>query len=172
MNPRRFALVGGIVMLVMGVLALMPSLSQVNDQLPPLTLNTSYGLFLGIIPMNIINKLALIVFGLAGIGATLSATRSLPRSILFSKAVAYVMGAGAILGLIPATQLFFGYWPLYGADVALHAIFAAMGAYFGFMLTAKAKQANEAKFGKDDGMIDLEMRREANKKAHDPRKSA
>ena len=141
MQPKKFARIGGTVMLILGLLALIPSLSStITDDLPALRLETSYGWFLGLFAMNIINKLALIAFGILGIAAASSTTRSLPMSINFSRLVFYVMGAGAILGLIPATQTFFGYWPLFGGEVLVHAIFAGLGAYAGYSLTQKASR--------------------------------
>jgi hypothetical protein len=138
MHPRRYALIGGIIMLAMGVISLIPSLSQMPADLPFLKLDLSYGLFLDLFPMNIVNKVALIVFGLLGIFASRATNTSLPASIRFSRLVFFVMGAGAILGAIPQTQTFFGYWPLFGAEVWVHGIFAVLGAYFGYALPMKA----------------------------------
>lgn len=140
MHPRRFALVGGIVMLLLGLLSLVPSLQGSALELPVLRLETSYGLFLGLFPMNILNKLALIGFGVWGIAASRMKYRELPASITYSRAVFYVMGALAVLGLIPQTNTLFGYWPLFGAEVALHAVFAVVGAYFGYALSAKVPE--------------------------------
>lgn len=138
MHPRRFAMVGGAIMLLIGIAAFIPAFSTYStDLLRPLELNTSHGLFLGFLPMNIINKLALVVFGIAGIWASSGDTVSLPRSISWARAVAIVMGLGAVLGLIPATSTFFGYWPLYGYEVVVHAAFALLGGYFGYALTSK-----------------------------------
>ena len=137
MHPRRFALIGGIVMLAMGIISLIPSLKGSADSLPFLNLETSYGLFLGIFPMNIVNKVALIVFGLLGIQASNAKFTSLPMSTHYSRLVFYVMGALAILGMIPQTNTLFGYWPLFGGEVLGHAAFALFGAYFGFMLSSK-----------------------------------
>ena len=137
MGAKKFALIGCIAMLAMGVISLIPNYVGYNDMLPVLKLNESYGLFWGYFPMNIVNKIALIAFGLAGITAASLSGNSLPRSILFSRVVFFVMGAGAILGLIPETSTFFGYWPLFGGEVYLHAAFAVMGAYFGFALSYK-----------------------------------
>ncbi len=135
MNPRGFARYGGIVMLVLGLLSLaMPGSAET---LPLLKLNTSYGDFLGFLPMNIINKVALLVFGVAGIYVSRLPGNSLPRSILWSRVVFVVMGVAAILGIIPQTRTFFGYWPLFGGDALAHAVFAVMGGYFGFVLTSK-----------------------------------
>lgn len=138
MHPRSYALFGGILMLLMGVASLIPSLSQLPPDYPIMQVTANYGLFLGIFPMNIINKVALIVFGLAGIMASRAPNTSLPASIRFSRLVLFVMGAAAVLGLIPQTRTFFGYWPLFGAEVAVHAFFAVLGAYFGYALPMKA----------------------------------
>jgi len=148
MHPKKYALIGGILMLVMGLLALVPSLYEnyaANVNLPPLALNTSYGLFLGIFPMNILNKIALIIFGIAGIAAANAPTTNLPKSILWSRAVFVIMGAAAILGAIPQTSTLNGYWPLFNAEVWTHGLFALLGAYFGFALTTAASRENDRK---------------------------
>lgn len=137
MHPRAFALYGGIFMLVFGLVALIPSMVGSAASLPPLDLEASYGLFLGTFPMNIVNKLALIAFGAAGIFASRVPGRELPASILWSRIVLVVMGVGAILGLFPQTNTFFGYWPLFGNEVGFHALFAVLGGYFGFALSSK-----------------------------------
>ncbi|MBS1960441.1 MAG: DUF4383 domain-containing protein [Bdellovibrionales bacterium] len=147
MQPRKFALVSGIVMLLMGVLSLIPTLSTdpFTSELPLLDVNTSYGLFLGLFPMNIFNKVALIVFGLIGISAASGEQTSLPRSILYAKAVFFVMGALAILGMIPATNTLGGRWPLFAGTMWEHLVFALVGGYFGFTLPRKASTNVEVK---------------------------
>ncbi len=138
MNPRRFSLYGGLFFLVVGVLALIPSLSnEMTAHLPYIYVQKSYGVFLNMFPMNIFNKVALIGFGLAGLFVNRDSAVSLPESISFSRWVAYLSGALTILGLFPATNTLFGYWPLFGADAAFHGAMAVVGAYFGFALSAK-----------------------------------
>ena len=137
MHPRMYALIGGIVMLAVGVLSLIPSLVGTQATLPALNLDTSYGLFLNLFPMNIVNKVALILFGAAGIYASQASGRSLPMSILWSRVVFVVMGLAAIAGLFEATNTVYGYWPLFGNEVWAHGVFALLGAYFGFTLTSK-----------------------------------
>jgi hypothetical protein len=137
MHPRVYALIGGIVMLAVGVLSLIPSLVGTQATLPALTLDTSYGLFLNLFPMNIVNKVVLILFGAAGIYASRASGRSLPMSILWSRVVFVVMGIAAIAGLFETTDTVYGYWPLFGNEVWAHGIFALLGAYFGFTLTSK-----------------------------------
>jgi hypothetical protein len=142
MNPRKFALYGGAIMLLIGVVSLIPAVAGSTLGLPVLRLETSYGLFLGLFPMNIINKIVLILFGVLGLAAANSKFRSLPLSILFSRAVLVVMGAAAVLGLFPDVNTMRGYWPLFGGEVWLHAAFAILGGYFGYALTSQVpKQA-------------------------------
>jgi hypothetical protein len=143
MHPKRFALIGGILMLALGVLALIPSLNQANANLPLLNVETSYGLFLGFFAMNIFNKVALIVFGIAGIAAANAPTTNLPKSILWSRVVFFVMGIAAVLGAIPQTNTLYGYWPLFGNTVLEHGLFALVGAYFGFVLPIEARRIND-----------------------------
>jgi len=140
MHPRKFALIGGIVMLAAGLLALVaPGARAFN--LPNLIVESSYGMFLGIFPMNIYNKLALILFGAAGIFSAYRPTTSLPASIKWARWVFGVMGVAAILGLFTGTNTLYGYWPLFGAEVWLHGVAAVLGAYFGFVLPSRAARA-------------------------------
>lgn len=145
MDPRKFALYGGIIMLAMGAISLVPSYVGYSDGLPLLNLDVSYGMFLGYFPMNIVNKVALMAFGLAGIIVSNLKFNALPRSVTFSRLVFYVMGAAAILGMIHQTSTFFGYWPLFGGEVIAHAAFAVVGAYFGFALSYKVHKEIQSK---------------------------
>lgn len=140
MMPRKFALYGGAVMLLIGVISLFPALAGPTAGLPVLSLEASYGMFLGLIPMNVINKLVLIAFGIAGIAAADSKFRSLPLSILWARVVMVVMAIGAVLGLFPQTNTFFGYWPLFGGDIWFHALFAILGGYFGYALSSRVPE--------------------------------
>lgn len=135
MNIRRFALFSGIAMLVMGILSFIPALSQSAATLPTLKLETSYGMFWGIFPMNIVNKLALIGFGVAGVLAARAALIS--AAVNFSRTVAIVMGAFAIFGFIPTLSTLFGYAPLFGGEIVTHAFFATLGAYFGYAVNVR-----------------------------------
>jgi hypothetical protein len=142
MDPRKFALVGGIFMLVVGVVAFI--IPGSIDTLPILKNEYSYGLFLGLFPMNVFNKILLILFGLGGIAAASAKYTALPASIRFSRVLMVVMGIGAILGAIPQTNTLFGYWPLFGNEVLAHGLFAIVGAYFGFALSSRVPRINSS----------------------------
>ena len=145
MHPRRFSLIAGIVMIAIAVLSFVPGLNEFPVGLPALKLETSYGFFLGLFAMNILNKIALLLFGMAGILAATAKNRSLPASVNHAKWVFFGMGIAAILGMIPATNTFFGYWPLFGNEAIMHGVFAAFGAYFGYRMPVVAQERLEAR---------------------------
>ncbi len=136
MNAKRFALISGLLYVVIGLLSFLPSLSTLPTTLPRLRLEASYGLFLGVFPQNVINKVALTAFGLAGLIAYQSGIR---HSLTYARAVFLVMGLAAVLGAFPLTNTFFGFWPLWGYEALLHGANALLGGYFGFATTAKAE---------------------------------
>lgn len=140
MFPRRFALIIGIFMLAVGAISLMPNMVGSAQGLPLLKNENSYGLFLGLFPMNIFNKIEMIVLGLGGIMAASSRFTSLPASIHFSRILFFATGLLAILGLFPQTNTLNGYWPLFGNAVWLHAALAVLGCYFGYALSAKVPE--------------------------------
>lgn len=135
MHPREFAFYGGIVMVVVALLAMVAPGSAA--MLPPLNLETSYGLFLGLIPMNIVNKLAILLFGVAGIVCSRVPNRELPTSIWYARVTMVAMAVLAVLGLFPQTDTLGGYWPLFGNNVGLYALVAVISGYFGFALSSK-----------------------------------
>ena len=127
-------------MVIVGALAFVPALNEAPMGLPVLNLDTSYGLFLGFFPMNVLNKSALILLGMLGILAASRESVSLPMSIRYSRIVFYVLAVLAILGIFPQTNTLFGYWPLFGNEVWSHGIIALIAAYFGFSLSSKAAE--------------------------------
>ncbi len=131
MNIRKFAFVSGSIMLILGVLSLIPQLSTFPDWLPALKLTNSYGLFFNLFPMNIVNKVALIAFGIAGIAAA-NPKNLVIASVRWARTVAWVMGVAAVLGLFPQTNTLWGYWPLLRGEVLLHGVFAVLGGYYGY----------------------------------------
>lgn len=132
MHIKNFALIGGLIMLTMGLISFLPAMN-VTEGLPPLYINMSYGMFLDLFPMNIFNKVTLLIFGLGGLGAYFTTKDTLHYSIIFSKVVFWVMGALSIIGLFPETNTLFGYWPLFGFEIIVHGIFALIGGYYGYI---------------------------------------
>lgn len=122
MYSKKYALYGSALMLIIGVFSILPGLEGNLSELPPLKVNLSYGAFLGIFPLNIFNKVALILFGLAGIYCARQSDRIF--SVRYCEIVAVAMGALAVLGLIPQTATLGGIWPLFGGEVYSHGLFA------------------------------------------------
>lgn len=135
MAVRKYALISGILYVALGIASLVPALSTMPAEYPRMRLDVSYGAFLGLFPQNIVNKIAILVFGVAGIAASRSRRDS--ASVAYARAVAVVMGAAAVLGVIPATQTFFGLWPLWGNEAVLHGANALIGAIFGFAVATQ-----------------------------------
>jgi hypothetical protein len=132
MDAKKFAYYGGMLMLIMGVLSMIPGLEGSVGNLPALKLDISYARFLGIFPMNMMNKLALVGFGIAGVWVSKKYNDEI-YSVNFSRVCFWVMGALAVLGLFDATDTLGGYWPLFGGEAAGHAFFALCGGYAGYI---------------------------------------
>lgn len=130
MSTQNFARLFGIVFLIIGAAGFVPGLTTEHSH-PDVTLDAGLGLELGLFPVNYAHNAVHLLFGVWG----LLAARSTGAAINYGKVVAVAYGLLAILGLIPAAKLWttFGLVPLYGHDVWLHALLAAVAAYYGFV---------------------------------------
>jgi hypothetical protein len=126
-NIHLFARVFGAAFFIVGVAGFIPGITQPHEH-AGLTVEASSGLLLGLFPVNVLHNLVHIAFGVWGFFAAgnLSAAR------LYARVVAISYALLTVLGLIPATNTVFGLVPIYGHDVWLHALLAAVAAYFGF----------------------------------------
>lgn len=130
MPIRYFALIYGIVFLVIGIAGFVPGfLTPLDAGDPEVGINGSTGRLFGLFPVNSLHNLVHIAFGIWG----LVAYRTLTASITYAKAVAIVYAIFVVMGLIPVLQTTFGLVPLFGHDVWLHLLLAAVAAYFGFV---------------------------------------
>jgi hypothetical protein len=127
---RRFALIFGIVFLLVGIAGFIPGLTQPHSH-PDVKLTAGLGLVMGLFPVNVLHNAAHLLFGVWG----LMASRSDGAARGYGKVVAIAYALLMVMGLVKAMNLHtaFGFVPLYGHDVWLHAGLAAVGAYFGFM---------------------------------------
>ena len=127
---RYFALILGIVYLIVGVLGFFPAaLQPLGPAAPNLAVDAGYGRLLGLFPVNILHNVVHLGVGLWG----LLAYRSLGGSIGFARGLAIFYGLLAVMGLIGSLNTTFGLIPIFGHDVWLHAGTALVAAYFGFM---------------------------------------
>ena len=130
MNTRTFALVWGIVFLMLAATGLVPGmLHPAGADHPDLAVDSMYGDALGLFPVNILHTLVHLLFGIWG----LLAYRSLGVAKGYAKAVAIIYTVFAVMGLVPGLDTTFGLVPLFGNDVWLHLLLALPAAYFGFV---------------------------------------
>ena len=130
MNTRTFALVWGILFLVIFASGVIPGLLQppgMND--PTMAMDAMYGRALGLFPVNLLHDGVHLVFGVWGIVAS----RSWDAAKTYARITAVIYALFAIMGLVPGLNTTFGMVPLFSHDVWLHVILAAGAAYFGFV---------------------------------------
>ena len=129
MRIEIFELLFGMIYLSVGVAGLIPAaLMPPPADAPALAVNVLYGYGLGVFPVNVLETalhLAVGVWGILG-------WRGVARSRGFARSLAVVAAALAVLGLIPGLNTLFGLMPLYGHDIWLHGVTAAVAAYFGW----------------------------------------
>jgi hypothetical protein len=129
MMTQRFALVVGIIYLVIGIAGFIPGLVQGQDY-PDLAVDAGSGALLGLFPVNVVHHLVHLLVGVLGIAAY----RTFDTARLYARGLAIVFGVLAVMGLISAANLhtMFGLTPLFSHDVWLHAGTAIIAAYFGW----------------------------------------
>ena len=127
---RRFALIFGIVFLLVGIAGFVPGLTQPHTH-PDVMVTAGLGLLMGLFPVNVLHNAAHLLFGVGG----LMASRSDGGARAYGKAVGVAYALLTVMGLISAMRLYtaFGLVPLYGHDIWLHAVLAGVGIYFGFV---------------------------------------
>lgn len=129
MGPARtFALVIGIVYLLVGIMGFVPGLVQPPQNGGDLIIEAGHGRLLGIFPINVAHNLVHLAIGAWG----LVGSRSNGGAVAFARGLTILYALLAVMGLIPATNTMFGLAPLHGNDVWLHAGTALVAAYFGF----------------------------------------
>jgi len=133
MSTRTFAMIFGIVFLIVGAGGFIPGLTAMGHMGhaadSEVTMKTMFGYELGMFPVNVLHSIVHLLFGLWGI----LAARSLGGARTYFRAVAVIYAVLTVMGLVAGLQTTFGLIPLYGADVALHAVLAIVAAYFGWM---------------------------------------
>lgn len=129
MRSSTFALILGIAYLAAGLMGFIPAfLRPPAADAPPTTFTLLYGQLVGLFPVNILHSLVHLAIGVWGLMAWKGAAH--PK--VFARALAMLFGVLAAAGLIPGLNTMFGFIPLHGHDVWLHAGTAAVAAYFGW----------------------------------------
>src|SRR5688572_12342527 len=132
MSIRRFALIFGIVFLIVGALGFVPQLlTHQGHGTHGLRVTAFEGYLFGLFHVNILHSLVHVLFGIMGVAMS----RTTDAARLYARIVAISYGLLTVLGLIPALNTLFGFIPIHGHDVWLHALLAIVAAYFGFAST-------------------------------------
>jgi uncharacterized protein DUF4383 len=134
MTTRNFAMVAGVIYIVVGVLGFVPRLLTSPADAPPLALDRGYGYLFGLFPVNILHSLVHLGIGVWGVVAA----RTLAAARTYAASLAIIFGVLTVLGLVPRLNTVFGLLPLFGHDIWLHALTAIAAAYFGFRETRMA----------------------------------
>lgn len=135
MKPGQyFALIVGGMFTLVGVMGFIHAFVQQPAATPDeagLAFTTGYGYLLGLFPINVLHNIVHLTVGVLG----LAASSSLGSARLYSGGLAIFYGLLSVMGLFPPTQSTLGFIPIFGNDVWLHAITAAIATYFGFIAT-------------------------------------
>lgn len=130
MDTRRFALIWGILFLVIFAAGVIPGLLQPTAPGDPdLAMEQMYGRALGLFPVNLLHDGVHLIFGIWGI----LAYRSYDAAKTYARITAVIYAVFVIMGVVPGLNTTFGLVPLFSHDVWLHVILAAGAAYFGFI---------------------------------------
>jgi hypothetical protein len=133
MKPAQyFALIAGVFFLILGISGFIPGFVEKMDgsTLDSVgAFDNGFGYIFGVIPTNAIHSILRLAFGISGILASIA----LDSTRVYCRALAIGYGLFAILGLFPYTNTLFGLAPIFGSDVLLHGISAAIGFYYGFI---------------------------------------
>lgn len=148
MSVRLFALISGIVYVLVGVMGFIPGFVTSPVTAPDLAVDAGYGYLLGLFPINVLHNIVHLAVGFWG----LLSYRSYSGSRNYSKGLAIFYGILAIMGFFPILGTTFGLIPIFGHDIWLHALTALIAAYFGFMAKPNrpAPQEDRAPVGSRD----------------------
>lgn len=127
----RYAAISlGLLFLLLGLAGFVPAFvaPSINYTAEP-----GFGYLFGLFPTNYFHNAIGILVGVWGIAAFTSLT----GSIVFNRIFAILYGSAVILGFLPHANTLFGLTPLFGNNIWLNAITAAIAFYYGFVKPAE-----------------------------------
>lgn len=129
---RTAALILGISLLFLGLVGFLPGFTFIPGTISHPTSvypDPGYGYIFGIFPTNYFHNAIRILVGLWGIAAY----TNLGGAIAFLQVFTVLYVGEAIFGLFPFANTLFGMMPLYGGNVGLSLLSAAIAAFYGFV---------------------------------------
>lgn len=136
MGARYFALISGILYIIIGLAGFVPGMvATPGTGGPEVVLDTGYGYLLGTFPVNILHNIVHIAVGIWG----LIAYRTYIGARNYGRGLAIFYGVLAIMGLFPVLNTTFGLIPIFGNNIWLHALTALIAAFFGFKTPSPAE---------------------------------
>jgi len=133
----------GVIFLLVGIMGFIPALlTDPNAHVHgdhDLRVHAFDGYLLGLFHVNVLHSAVHVLFGVLGLlmGGRWESAR------LYARIVAVSYGLLAIMGLVPALNTVFGFIPIHGHDVWLHAAIALVAAFFGFAAPAETRMGAE-----------------------------
>ena len=129
MNAPLVARILGLLFFVAAIAGIVPWFAPAAPfDAPVVTLNAGYVWLFGIFPVNVAHDLVHLIFGIWGV----SASFRFSAAVFYLRSVTWIYLVLVILGAIPILSTLFGVAPIYGWDVALHALIALLAAYGGY----------------------------------------
>lgn len=143
MAVRNFALFSGIFFVAIGILGFIPGLvSPPPTQLDsPLWIDAGYGYLFGLFPTNLVHNLVHVAVGVWG----LTSSRTFKSALLYCQAFAILYSLIAVMGIIPGLGTTLGLMPIFGGNVPLNLLTAAIAGYYGFIATPSPDLVSEKK---------------------------
>ncbi len=124
-----FALVVGIAFTAAGIAGFLPFFTpHAPPDAPDLIVKASYGLLLGLFPVNLLHNVFHFGWGVTG----LLASRTYSSALKFARYFGVTLAVLTLMGLLPPFRTGFGLMPLYGHDIWLHGLEAVISIYLGF----------------------------------------
>ncbi len=129
MVTKRFALIAGLVYLLIGIAGFFPALLSAPDATQHLSLHTLHGKLFGLFPVNVAHTIVHLAIGAWGLWAVRSSDHA---CVVYARSLAIIFAVLAVMGLFPGLANVFGLLPLHGNDIWLHAGTAGIAAYAGW----------------------------------------
>jgi hypothetical protein len=168
MSAPSFALIAGLLYMALGILGMLSSLSvRPPADAPALTVTANYGYLFGAFAVNAVLNGVHFLLGFWGLIAWSGAL----SAVNYARGLAFASAAMALMGLVPGLQTAFGFAPLHGNEVWLHALTAIGAAYIGFRSAARSVAATMQEVPAERRRT-VSRRKAARPVAHERRKGA